>query len=75
MRRGSDYLAGIAHDGRTILLDGELIDDVTTHPGCAGPARVTADLYDGAIARGDIGFEADGRPMTRCGCRRATLRT
>jgi 4-hydroxyphenylacetate 3-monooxygenase len=60
MRRGSDYLSGIARDGRTILLDGELIDDVTTDPGFAGPARVIASLYDSAIERGDIGFEADG---------------
>ena len=60
MRSGADYLAGIRADGRTILLDGEPVEDVTTHPGFAGPIRVVASLYD--EARGDPGlaFEADG---------------
>ena len=49
MRRGADYIAGIKGDGRTVLLDGETIDDVTTHPGFAGPTRVIASLYDAAL--------------------------
>jgi aromatic ring hydroxylase len=35
MRRGADYLAGIRRDGRTILLDGVAVEDVTAHPGFA----------------------------------------
>ena len=59
-RQGSDYLAAIRGDGRRMLLDGEPVDDVTTHPGFAGPARVIASLYDGAIDRADLAYEMDG---------------
>jgi len=31
MRTGSEYLESI-RDGRRILLDGKVVDDVTTHP-------------------------------------------
>ncbi|MBA2255089.1 MAG: 4-hydroxyphenylacetate 3-hydroxylase [Chloroflexi bacterium] len=61
MRRGADYIAGIRRDGRTILLDGEPIDDVTTHPGFAGPTRVVASLYDDAIGDAEIAYEDEGR--------------
>ena len=60
MRRGADYIAGIKGDGRTVLLDGEAVDDVTTHPGFAGPTRVIASLYDAALDNPDIAYEADG---------------
>jgi 4-hydroxyphenylacetate 3-monooxygenase len=60
MRQGSDYLAGIRRDGRTILLDGEPIEDVTTHPGFAGPARVIASLYDAMADKPELTFERDG---------------
>ena len=59
-RRGSDYLAAIAGDGRRVLLDGEPVDDVTTHPGFAGPARVIAALYDAALDRPDLVYDDDG---------------
>lgn len=59
-RRGSDYLSAIAGDGRRILLDGEPVDDVTTHPGFAGPARVIASLYDAALDRADLAYEDAG---------------
>jgi 4-hydroxyphenylacetate 3-monooxygenase len=59
-RRGSDYLAAIAGDGRRVLLDGEPVDDVTTHPGFAGPARVIASLYDAALDRPDLAYDDDG---------------
>ena len=60
MRQGGDYLAGIRRDGRTILLDGKPIEDVTTHPGFAGPARVIASLYDAMAAKPELTFERDG---------------
>jgi 4-hydroxyphenylacetate 3-monooxygenase len=60
MRRGADYIAGIRRDGRTVLVDGEAIEDVTTHPGFAGPTRVIAALYDAAPDVPGIAFEADG---------------
>lgn len=60
MRRGADYIAGIRRDGRTILLDGVAVEDITTHPGFAGPIRVIASLYDDALAHPDITYQADG---------------
>src|SRR6266849_5043983 len=60
MRRGVDYIGGIKRDGRTVLLDGEAVADVTTHPGFAGPIRVIASLYDAAIGNPAIAYEADG---------------
>jgi 4-hydroxyphenylacetate 3-monooxygenase len=60
VRRGTDYLEGIRGDGRTILLDGAAIADVTSHPGFAGPTRVIASLYDAAIGNPDIAYQADG---------------
>jgi 4-hydroxyphenylacetate 3-monooxygenase len=60
MRRGADYIAGIRRDGRTVLLDGAAVEDVTTHPGFAGPVRVIASLYDSAIDKPDISYQADG---------------
>jgi 4-hydroxyphenylacetate 3-monooxygenase len=59
MRRGADYIAGIRRDGRTILLDGVAVDDVTTHPGFAGPVRVIGSLYDGAVDNSAISYQAD----------------
>ena len=59
MRRGADYIAGIQRDGRTILVDGVAVEDVTTHPGFAGPTRVIAKLYDEAFDKLDIGYEED----------------
>ncbi len=61
MRQGSEYLAGIAGDGRRVMLDGKPVDDVTTHPGFAGPARVVASLYDSARARDDLAFTEAGK--------------
>lgn len=60
MRRGADYIAGIRRDGRTILLDGVAVEDITTHPGFAGPIRVIGSLYDDALAHPDITYQADG---------------
>ena len=54
MRRGADYIAGIRQDGRTILVDGARVEDVTTHPGFAGPTRVIARLYGAAIRKAGI---------------------
>lgn len=45
MRTGSEYLESI-RDGRRILLDGKVVDDVTTHPAYSNAARAIAGLYD-----------------------------
>lgn len=61
MRSGADYLSAIAGDGRTVLLDGEPVADVSTHPGFAGPARVIASLYDSGLERTDLASKDAGR--------------
>lgn len=45
MRTGKDYLSSL-RDGRTVLIDGERVDDVASHPAFAPVAGVTAELYD-----------------------------
>ncbi|KAA9381325.1 4-hydroxyphenylacetate 3-hydroxylase N-terminal domain-containing protein [Microbispora amethystogenes] len=44
-RTGKDYLDAL-RDGRTIWLDGERVDDLTTHPAFRRSVRSIADLYD-----------------------------
>ncbi|MBT2554190.1 4-hydroxyphenylacetate 3-hydroxylase family protein [Arthrobacter sp. ISL-5] len=45
LRTGAEYLASL-QDGRQVYVGGELVDDVTTHPGFAGPAKTVARLFD-----------------------------
>jgi 4-hydroxyphenylacetate 3-monooxygenase len=49
LRRGDDYVAAL-RDGRTVLLDGERVADVTVHPAFAAPIRRIAEQYDRARA-------------------------
>jgi len=44
-RSGEEYIAGL-RDGRSVILDGERVDDVTTHPAFAEAVRSAARLYD-----------------------------
>jgi 4-hydroxyphenylacetate 3-monooxygenase len=44
-RSGEDYVRGL-RDGRAVLLNGERVADVTTHPAFAGGVRTVARLYD-----------------------------
>jgi len=44
-RSGKDYIEGL-RDGRTILIDGEAVEDVPTHPGFRGAVRSVAHVYD-----------------------------
>jgi 4-hydroxyphenylacetate 3-monooxygenase len=60
MRRGADYLGDLSRDGRTILVEGVPVHDVTTHPGFAPAARTIAGLYDAAAARPDLTYTEDG---------------
>lgn len=46
MRTGAEFLAGLKNDGRKVYYDGELVEDVTTHPAFAEGARTIARLYD-----------------------------
>lgn len=45
-RTGEQFLKGLARDDRQIWFDGELIDDVTTHPQFSGAAASMAELFD-----------------------------
>ncbi|WP_281032946.1 4-hydroxyphenylacetate 3-hydroxylase N-terminal domain-containing protein [Nocardia brevicatena] len=45
MRTGAEYLASL-NDGRVVLVDGEQVDDVTTHPAFAPVAHTIAELFD-----------------------------
>ena len=49
MRSGNYYVAGL-QDARTVLIDGERVDDVTQHPAFANAVQSVARLYD--VARG-----------------------
>lgn len=45
MRNGQEYLASL-NDGRTVLVDGEAVDNVAEHPAFAPIAKTIAGLYD-----------------------------
>jgi 4-hydroxyphenylacetate 3-monooxygenase len=45
MRTGEQYLSSL-DDGRVVLLDGQPVKDVSTHPAFAPVARVIGELYD-----------------------------
>lgn len=45
VRSGADYIDGLK-DGRQVMLDGEVVEDVTTHPAFAGVIRSVAAMYD-----------------------------
>src|SRR5690606_29133868 len=44
-RSGQDYLDGL-DDGRRVYIDGELVDDIRSHPAFAGAVASVAKLYD-----------------------------
>nr|WP_311202548.1 4-hydroxyphenylacetate 3-hydroxylase N-terminal domain-containing protein [Peribacillus sp. BBB004] len=45
MMNGKEYLESL-RDGRTVFLNGDKVDDVTTHPAYRNSARSIAQLYD-----------------------------
>ncbi len=45
IRSGDEYIRGL-RDGRRVLLNGERVADVTTHPAFAAGIRTIAQLYD-----------------------------
>jgi len=44
-RAGSDYIRGL-RDGRQVFINGEVVEDVTSHPAFEGSVRSIANLYD-----------------------------
>lgn len=68
-RSGDDYMRGL-RDDRMVLLDGERVADVTTHPAFAGGVRTVARLYDLAcdpVHRDIMTYASprDGRPINK----------
>jgi 4-hydroxyphenylacetate 3-monooxygenase len=68
-RSGEDYVRGL-RDGRTVLLNGERVADVTSHPAFAAAVRTVARLFD--LARDPAHREImtypsprDGRPVNK----------
>jgi 4-hydroxyphenylacetate 3-monooxygenase len=45
-RTGAQYLAGLRQRRVEVWMNGQRVDDVTTHPGLANGARAIASLYD-----------------------------
>ncbi len=67
MRTGSDFKEAL-RDGRTVMLDGEKVDDVTKHPAFSGVVDTMAHLYDVAAdpANRDLytyASPSDGAPV------------
>ncbi|HLI26451.1 MAG TPA: 4-hydroxyphenylacetate 3-hydroxylase N-terminal domain-containing protein [Chloroflexota bacterium] len=68
-RSGADYLASL-RDRRNVYLDGERVEDVTTHPAFAAAVQAIAALYDFAHAPANRELmtypsERDGRPVNK----------
>ena len=68
-RTGDDYIHGL-RDGRTVLLNGERVADVTAHPAFSGAIRTVGNLYD--LAREPANRDLmtypsprDGRPVNK----------
>src|SRR5262245_46383221 len=69
-RSGDEYMRGL-RDGRTVLLNGERVADVTRHPAFAAGVRTVARLYDlshDASNRELMTYPSprDGRPINKC---------
>ena len=67
MRTGDNYVESL-RDGRNVILDGAVVDDVTSHPAFAAGVRTVARLYDFAADpahRELMTYESptDGRPV------------
>jgi 4-hydroxyphenylacetate 3-monooxygenase oxygenase component len=45
-RTGAQFLEGLRRDGRELWLEGERVDDPTSHPKLAGAARALARVFD-----------------------------
>src|SRR5919106_2383080 len=45
-RTGEQFLEGLRGDGREVWLEGERIEDASSHPKLAGAARTLAELFD-----------------------------
>ena len=68
MRTGKDYLKSLK-DGREVVINGELVKDVTEHPAFSGVCQTVAGLYDFIAGnRADMTFASptSGKPVSLC---------
>ncbi len=71
LRSGAHYIDSIRDDGRRVILDGEIVRDVTAHPGFKEAVRSIARLWDLAAdpANRDVmtyPSPRTGKPVLRC---------
>ncbi len=71
LRTGADYLDRLRRDERRVIIDGETVRDVTSHPAFRAAARSVAGLWDIAAApenRSLMTYASPrtGRPVLRC---------
>ncbi len=71
LRTGADYIASIKADGRSVFVNGERVDDVTTHPAFRGAVASIGRLYDIAAdpanrERMTFTSPSTGGPVLRC---------
>jgi aromatic ring hydroxylase len=57
-RTGEAYITGLTEHPREVWIDGERVQDVTTHPALRNGVRSVAALYD---------MQHDGRVPPGCG--------
>ncbi len=65
MRTGAHYLESL-HDGRHVVIDGEVVKSVASHPAFSGVCKTMAELYDCVSAeRGVMAYPspADAAPV------------
>ncbi len=70
VKTGADHLASL-RDGRSVYLDGELVDDVTTHPAYKNAVHQAAALYDFQADPANLELQTfqsptNGRRVNRC---------
>ena len=68
-RTGAEYIQGLQEHPREVWIDGERVEDVTTHPGLRNGVLSVAALYDmqhdPVMRRGDDFCLALHRPRRR----------
>jgi 4-hydroxyphenylacetate 3-monooxygenase len=71
LRTGAQYIDSLRNDGRRVIIDGETVRDVTTHPAFRAAVRSVAHLWDLAAApenRATMTYPSPrtGKPVLRC---------
>jgi 4-hydroxyphenylacetate 3-monooxygenase len=68
MRTGAQYIESL-RDGRQVIIDGEVVKDIPSHPAFAGVVQSAAKLYDYYAANQDVmtfKSPSSGKPVWYC---------